>query len=223
MCLNPMCEHFGVFFGADDKPGNGASRYKVIKRNPVRLKCRGCGQSVTVRSHAALRAVARHFLSASLPFADCASAACPNHGSNAFEHLRRRTGAARAPYRQHGPHTLICSACEEAGRKPEAFSTGVPVGLSNTRKVRTDVRWIIGSVREHLPVTAVRGLFGIPVGNYYRRLFRLAGRIGDYLAWRNAFLLSPEFCRAHGGGTARVYTDVLSVSLHQARATPALR
>ena len=69
-------------------------------------------------------------------------------------------------------------------------------------------------MREHLPVTAVRGLFGIPVGNYYRRLFRLAARVGDYLAWRNAWLLSPEFRRAHGG-TARVYMDVLNVSLHQ--------
>ena len=71
------------------------------------------------------------------------------------------------------------------------------------RKVRTDVRWIIGGVREHPPVTAVRGQFGIPVGNYYRRLFRLAAQVGDCLPWRNAWLLSPECRRAHGG-TARV-------------------
>ena len=214
MCINPMCEHFCAFFGPEDEPGSATPRYKLIGGRPVRLKCRGCRQSVSVRSHRALRPVARHFLSLSLPFADCALAGCPNHGVNVFKRFGQRTEAGRMRYRAHGLHTLVCTACAEAGRKPAAFSTGVSAGLTDTRAVRTDLRWMIGSVREHLPVTAVRGLFGTSVGSYYRRLFRLAARIGDYLAWRNAWLLNPEFRRPHGG-TVRVYTDVLNVSLHQ--------
>ena len=222
MCKNPMCEHFGQFFDAvRDRAGNPASRYRVARKRSgskgrvlVQLKCRGCGLSAIVHAGPSLRPVARHFLSQSLPFADCANDACSNHGVNAFEHLGRRPGPEGTRYRVNGPHTLICAACADAGRKPTHFSIGEPVELSDTRDVRSDVRWIIRSVREHLPVTAVRGLFGIPVGSYYRRLFRLAVRVGDYLNWRNAYLLSPEFRRAHGG-TARVYTDVLNVSLHQ--------
>ena len=215
MCLNPMCAQFGAFFGPEDLPGSPARRYEVIQGKSVRLRCRGCGQSGGLHAQASLRAVARHFLSESFPFADCANEECPNHGCNAFEHFGQRTGSGRARYRQHDQHRLICNACTQAGRKPASFAIGVSSGLSgDKRKVRRDVRWIIASVREHLPVTTVRGLFGIRVGNYYRRLFRIAPRIGDYLAYRNASLLSSEVCRKHRG-TVQVYTDVLNVSLHQ--------
>ena len=215
MCLNPMCAQFGAFFGPEDLPGSPARRYEVIQGKSVRLRCRGCGQSGGLHAQASLRAVARHFLSESFPFADCANEECPNHGCNAFEHFGQRTGSGRARYRQHDQHRLICNSCTQAGRKPASFAIGVSSGLSgDKRKVRRDVRWIIASVREHLPVTTVRGLFGIRVGNYYRRLFRIAPRIRDYLAWRNAALLSPEVCRKHDGAV-QVYTDVLHVSLHQ--------
>ena len=87
MCLNPMWEHFGAFFGPEDMPGSAAPRYKEIDGKSVRLRCGGCGQSGSLHAHASLRAVARHFLSESFPFADCANEQCPNHGRNAFEHF----------------------------------------------------------------------------------------------------------------------------------------
>ena len=34
MCINPMCEHFGAFFGPADEPGSAAPRYKLIGGRP---------------------------------------------------------------------------------------------------------------------------------------------------------------------------------------------
>ena len=224
MCLNPMCEQFGAFFGPEDVPGSAVSRYRVVsgktvKRKSVRLQCRGCGQAGTVYAGSSLRAVARHFLSLSLPFADCTNEECPNHGVNVFEHLGQRRSLEPTRYHVHGAHSLICVECKQAGREFAHFEIGVAPGLQRKNKkeaakVRLSVSRIIASAREHLPVTTVRGLFGIPVGTYYRRLFRIGARVRDYLAYRNAFLLSPEFSRKHRE-PVRVYTDVLNISLHQ--------
>ena len=86
MCANPMCDNFGVLYGAEDEAGDDASRYRAGDRPPPpTLVCRRCGYSATLHAPLSVRPLARHFLAQSLPFADCSNQACVHHGINAFE------------------------------------------------------------------------------------------------------------------------------------------
>ena len=212
-CSNPMCENFGLLYGAEDEPGDDASRYRVSVKEPRELMCRGCGQSPKLHAPLSIRPLARHFLSESLPFADCPREECANHGINVFEYKGKRHGRWRSPYRQVNAHRFSCRECESSGEFAPGFSIGTARYWRDNRSERKAIGKQIVHVREGDSVTRARGE-GQNVGTYYRRLFRMAERVRDYTAYRNAFLLSPEF-RRQQTSAVKVYTDVMEVSLHR--------
>ena len=94
MCRNRMCENFGVLYGSD-AGGDIHPRYKVVyteEKTPeiIRITCRYCTADIPLYPVQSLRPIVRHFLSESLPFADCPIEDCDNHGRNVFESLACR-------------------------------------------------------------------------------------------------------------------------------------
>ena len=209
-----------------------ATQLTVEEHQVVGIECEWCGQKVRLNAAQSIRPLARHFLSESLPFADCPHETCDQHGRNAFETLPR-SGVRGGAYWQATAHDLRCTVCladcpdEDCPNGPplarrcpkgkacpnKPFPLGIALGLSERPKVRRSIDAIIHSVGEGRTVTDARAS-GIPVGSYYRRLQRLSARLGDYHAYRNAFLLKPGFCDQENR-TAQVYTDVLQVSLNK--------
>ena len=207
MCRNSMCPNFGVLYGSEEGPGGDDLRYKLTTEagKLTKLQCRNCGLNISLFSSASLREIARYFLSLSLPFADCPTDECENHGVNAFEYFGRGHGGNRRPYRYARAHELTCKACGKS------FPLGSPLCLQGTRKIQTHSRKVLHSVAMGRPVTdAVES--GMKVASYYRQLPRMAARLRDYLAYRNAHLLRPLPDGRHNE-TALVYTDVLQAPL----------
>ena len=209
MCRNTMCANFGILYGSAEGPGGDELRYRPRYRHKrlVGIDCRSCGQYIRLYAAGAVRPLARHFLSESLPFADCPNEDCGNHGVNGFEYYGRNFGGRGRPYRQNRAHRLTCNECKTS------ISLGVARDLSDTPDVRQRVKELIHSVSQHRPVTdAFESDLGI--ATYYRRLLRLSARLRDYLAYRNSFLLKPGFC-GQEERTARGYTDVFQLSLNK--------
>ena len=97
MCRNTMCQNFGIQY-AGPAPA-GAEEIKddryTIDTIEGKIRCGYCGNTFTLNSNRAIRTLARHFLSLSIPFATCENPECENFGLNVFEHLaptRRRQG-----------------------------------------------------------------------------------------------------------------------------------
>ena len=141
MCLNRMCVNFGAYFGTE--PGsNGTtdSRYEIfdVVREGVpakKLRCRYCRAESRLHSAHSLRPVGRHFLSESLPFADCGEEDCENHGRNVYSSLPPRKGRGRGdtPYHRNGEHYLTCRRRRLSGKQcEESITLGVrkPRGAS---------------------------------------------------------------------------------------------
>ena len=85
-----MCPNFGIHYAGPAPNGSnsvGDGRYRIDVRLG-RIACRHCGKSFKLMSNASIRPAARHFLSQSLPFADCPDERSPNHRLNPFEHYR---------------------------------------------------------------------------------------------------------------------------------------
>ena len=218
MCRNTMCRNFGLLYQHPGRGGHVEGRYTLRWEGDqvVGLECEWCGQKVHLHAAQSIRPLARHFLSESLPFADCPHETCDQHGRNAFETLPR-SGVRGGAYRQATPHDLRCTVCltdcpdEDCPNEPRGarrcpkgkacpnipFPTGTALGLSDRPKVRRSVDAIIHSVGEGRTVTDARAS-GIPVGSYYRRLQRISARLGNYHAYRNAFLLKPGAQRQSG-------------------------
>ena len=114
MCRNPRCENFCIHYDGPAPAGEGDTvqdaRYRITTSDG-RIRCKYCGQSFTLKSNRAIRPLARHFLSLSLPFADCPDPDCRNHGWNAFEHFFDQPGVHLRRYRRFGPHRMACRRC----------------------------------------------------------------------------------------------------------------
>ena len=210
MCRNPRCEHFCIPYAgpapADDEGAVQDARYRITPRDG-RIRCKACGQSFTLKSNRAVRALARHFLALSLPFADCPDPACENHGRNAFEHFFERPDVRGSRYRKLGLHRMACRSC---GR---SFQLGEPLALSRNADVRDALGAIIDGVRTTRGVADTIEATGMTASAYYGRLRRGAARLRDYHAWRNARLLHRDVARRTG--PVRVYTDTLHVPLRR--------
>ena len=156
-----------------------------------------------------VRPLARHFLSESLPFADCPKEDCSNHGFNGFEHCSRGARGRPSRYLKSRAHQLTCSRCKTT------FSLGVSRGMHarTLSEIKADIRQLLHSVAMGRTVKDAidSGLGRVP---YYRHLFRFTGRQRGYVAYRNAFLLKPGFCDQESQ-TVSVYTDVVQVSEQQ--------
>ena len=228
-----MCANFGLDVEVDipDGRAQGSDERHVLKtylKHPrftvASCKCRYCGTEWGLHSNHAVRVIARYFLSLSLPFADCPDVACENHGKNVFEHWTNRRGASR-PYRREGAHKVRCRGCERVITLGTARGVHVTARKESGRQRPkplpawvTRGRWedIVSGLYSGRSITDTYEQFNISPGNYYRTLRRIGARLRDYHCVRNARLLHPEG-PAHDDGTARVYTDVLQVSLQAFR------
>ena len=95
-----------------------------------------------------MRPVARHFLSLSLPFADCPNEQCGNHGRNVFEHyfeegLDKR---ARSRYSRLGTdHRVSCRDCRTT------LYLGEPLRLTVNLLLKRSVRTILEEIMSKSP------------------------------------------------------------------------
>ena len=211
MCRNPMCPNFGIHYSGPAPNGSnsvGDGRYRIDVRLG-RIACRHCGKSFKLMSNASIRPAARHFLSQSLPFADCPDEGCPNHGLNVFEHYGPDWPKARRLYhRGSAEHRVMCWACR--GR----FTIGAPLRFRRAgqpRAAKRDLGRIIRLGRSGLGVLEACEEIGLSIGGYYSRLHAAGDRLRDYHAWRSARLLRRSF--GEWPEPVRVYTDTLMASL----------
>ena len=240
MCRNPLCENFGKLFR-----GSIPEEYRqVTDENYVvsivsssktdnlpygQMKCQRCLQTSKLHSNRAIRAVARYYLSQSLPFADCSNPDCPNHGLNVFEHWTAAGKGRKRPYRrQSGKHQVCCVPCKEkhdrltreAKRSARMAGESPYITLGEARGWKEDDRltkgrWkeIINGVRTRRSVNdSYEIIDGITMGGYYAQLKAIGARLRDYQSFRNARLLRRDPHLRHDR-TIRTYTDVLIISL----------
>ena len=105
----------------------------IDKNGLISAECLECNQEFIPRANGSIRAIARHFLSQSLPFADCPEISCSNHGANIYEDYRKY-GQARVA------HRVRCKGkryAQDADRKQpcgKTFALGEPFALSRTNK-----------------------------------------------------------------------------------------
>ena len=204
MCRNAMCPNFGVHYDGGGDSGRRGKRYRVNLKDG-RAECVFCGLSFQLHSNQAIRPLARHFLSLSLPFADCPRPACANHGFNAFEQADR--------YRSNGGRQVVCRGCRSR------FCLGEALHLRRDLASRRLLGQVLDSVgRRSGTVTGVRESTRMGVGGYYSRLLRAAARLRDYAAWRNAGMLREQF--EEHTAPVRVQTDVLQATLQRSGDKP---
>ena len=223
MCRNPQCANFGARF--EGEAGEGREqvhdrRYAIEIEGDAqwagcgKIRCRGCGEVSALASNRAVRPVARYYLGLSLPFADCPNEACVNHGANLFERWGPLDGGRTPRYRREREHGARCVPCIEAAESA-ADPLPAPIILGTARRTSygpaTRVRWaaILDSLRDRQPGAGAVDLMGIKAAVYYGGLRRIAARLRDYQAFRNARLWRP----GHAGRDRPVplYTDVVEM------------
>ena len=223
MCRNPLCPDFGIQFSGehgDDQKQVYGQRYAIeTGKGPQRgafgsIRCRSCGQVSALASNRAVRPVARYYLGLSLPFADCPNEACNNHGANLFEHWEPFDSAQPPRYRREQEHGARCVSCVEAAESA-ANLRPAPIVLGTARRTSyspaTRVRWatILTSLRSRRPGAGRVDLMGIKAASYYGGLRRIAARLRDYQAFRNAQLLRPGL--PGRDEPIALYTDVVQM------------
>ena len=231
MCRNPACANFGIPYTGPSPPRGqpGATdEHGRLDLSKGRFRCKACDMSFELKSNLAVRAIARHFLDLSLPYADCSNPQCVNHGRNVFECYtsagtgpppgpaeQRLTGKRRRPYRKMGEHRVYCRECGTDGRRkaPHAFMLGTSLSAKGRLAAQKHVLEMLRGIDEQRSITGTINRMQMGVGSYYTRLHRISHRLRDYSAWRNASMLRPDFWPRDG--VARVYVDDFIVSLQR--------
>ena len=229
MCRNCLCDHFGLPYTGDIPPAGSRAAHDTRYRLDAhgRMRCKYCKQSFELRSNEALRRIARYFLSLSLPFADCPDVQCANHGHNVFENYVDKDGVYRAKtrYARAGsPYRVSCTSCRQT------FSLGEALRLSVDARLNTRLTVIIAEALSQQSVTnTLEKLWKLDLSKshvsdnrnitvrpdaYYNHLRSIGRRLREYHSWRNARLLDPRV-DVDRTTPARVYTDVMQVSLKQ--------
>ena len=125
MCRNAMCENFGLHYTGEtptrENPVAHDQNYRLQhkenkKERKCQIRCKRCGQSFELKNNQAVRPVARHFISLSLPFADCPDDTCENHGINVFEHyfIKGLDKRKRSRYDRAGSDQRVsCRKCRK--------------------------------------------------------------------------------------------------------------
>ena len=142
MCRNAMCPNFGIQYAGPAPAGAEIAddRY-TINTVEGQLTCRYCDDSFKLNSNRAIRTLARHFLSLSLPFATCPNPACENFGRNAFEHHPTERRVRGRPYRrQRGEYRMRCRLCRD---KASTFPLGEALHLVRSPAAKKRLRGII--------------------------------------------------------------------------------
>ena len=217
MCRNTMCQNFGIQY-AGPAPA-GAEEIKddryTIDTIEGKIRCGYCGNTFTLNSNRAIRTLARHFLSLSIPFATCENPECENFGLNVFEHLaptRRRQGR---PYwvKDATKHRILCRCCRQPDGKETTFALGEPLGLWRSDKSKTRLRQIIRGAMYYRSISMIVEDVDVSEDTYYTQLKRAGERLRDNLAWRNAHLFQEKFAKRDA--PLCVYTDTVLVALRR--------
>lgn len=225
MCRNACCRNFGIPYRGPSSLGSGTLSGDVgrIKRDDGAYQCKACEQSFDLKSNRAIRQIARYFLSLSLPYDDCDDPTCLNHGVNVFEHYTR-PGVHVAPwpnqpasgpvkkgrrYRRKAEYRVLCRGCDET------FTLGSPRWTATGDEAAAQCEELILGMADQRSVSKTINRTRMGAGQIYARSRRLAGRLRDWFAWRNAKLLHPNFWSE--GGCAYVHTDDMVISLRRPR------
>ena len=227
MCTNPMCVNFGWLYGSEDEPrAEVESCYKIeVSGKTATLHCLTCGQSQTLHAPLSIRTLARRFLAQSLPFSTCPDEDCANHGFNVFGHFDDKldgTWKKRYRVRLAKEGKAPRAQCGHCGK---GFALGHANNMTDHPENRGFLRNLVAAVQLGVSTTKALELTAREIevagdeneflrrtGKYYRSLASVSAVLRDYHAWRNAFLLSPDF-RKLQTEPAKVYTDALEVSL----------
>ena len=210
MCRNALCPNFGVSYDGPQPEGRVKSvsdaRYRLDLAEG-RGKCRHCHLSFQMLPNLSIRPLARHFLSLSLPFADCPDPECANHGLNLFENCPSKGARGPRRYRWSARNQAVCRACQRR------FTVGEALHVTLGQRGKESIQDVIDGVRMGVSITKTTEIKGIATGTYYAHLFRCGARVRDNHAWRNARLLNPRL--AFGDKPLLVQTDALDVSLQR--------
>ena len=172
MCRNPICENFGIHYQGPAPVGRETvsdERYH-LDANSGTFRCDYCEMSFKLRSNQAIRPFARYYLKHSLPFADCSSQDCANHGVNAFEHYSPWLSPKERRYSRDDEYMMLCRLCKRRFRIGEALR--VPQKRVNKKYLRKHIDGIITqrSVLNTVDLTFVGAT------TYYHRLPYCLGR-----------------------------------------------
>ena len=217
-CRNTMCANFGICYDGRRKPGQRSVSNQhftlsaIDAKDRVRATCRECNQSFYVLANRSIRAIARYFLSQSLPFSDCPHSSCSNHGINIYEQYRayRQTNKDNA-------HRASCKGsrsdvdADKKQRCKKTFSLGESFALTKTETPQKTLRDVYTGIFLVANISRRIDYAGIAAGTYYTHAHKIGARIQQYLSWRNAKLLKAR--AVWQNKTIRVYTDVLVISL----------
>ena len=171
-CAGTPCAGIsGLLYQHPGRGGHIEGRYSLTVEGDqvVGIECEWCGQKIQLHAAQSIRPLARHFLSESLPFADCPHGTCDQHGTNAFETLPR-LGVRGGTYQQATAHDLRCTVClahcldEDCPNEPplarrcpkgkacpnKPFPLGVALGSrqarrSGGRSTRSSTAWAKGA------------------------------------------------------------------------------
>ena len=161
MCRNALCGNFGVHYTGEtptkENPVAHDANYRLQhkenkKERKCQIRCKQCGHSFDLRNNQAVRPVARHFLSLSLPFADCPDDSCENHGYNVFEHFFDKgfDKRGRSRYDRAGTeHRVSCRECRRT------LYLGEPLRLTVNLLLTRSLRLILEEVMVKSPPYAM--------------------------------------------------------------------
>lgn len=224
MCRNRMCRNFGVLYGSDGRGGADDRYYLKFKGGEIQsVVCRYCALEISLHSALSVRPLARHFLSDSLPFADCPHDDCENHGLNVYESFKPKGSKRRgkAPYHANGPGVKCQGRRQATGERcGESISLGTPQssGKGNPERERVVAKTLL-LMRLALSLTHALGI-DLNGDSFNRARVRFGRSFRDYHAYRNSFLLRRGWCGLEEK-TATVLTDVLQVSMKRRGRGPA--
>ena len=214
MCCNTMCPSFGIPFSGPAPRGERTirdDRYEIDTVN-ASLRCLDCNGSSTLHSNRAIRRLARHYLSLSLPFATCPNPDCENHGVNVFE----SQGAPRPkdrPYRvkDRAKHRVACRKCRTEDGRERVVTLGRALGMKGTSGSAKNLSDFLFWSLNARAISPVLKFFDISAKTYFERMNAASERLRHYTAYRNAALLKPE--SAERAEPLVLQTDALHVSL----------
>ena len=223
MCRNRMCRNFGYLYGSDPGAGGTDLRYDVLYKHGKisAITCRYCMAEIQLHSANAIRPLARHFLSESLPFIDCPLPDCESHGRNVFENFGLKRGKVRGALPYHlNNGSLRCYGRRKSGKRcKKSITPGTALSRTDTPEERCRVFLRLLLIRLGVSVTVANG-FDIDASSFYDAINKFGSIFRDYHAYRNSFFLKPGHFKQEDN-TAVVHTDVLQVSLKRLGKGPA--
>ena len=169
-----MCAKFGICYDGREPRQKSVTKKKlftlsaIAAKGRVRATCGICNQSFYVLANRSIRAIARYFLSQSLPFSDCPRSSCSNHGNNIYEH-RDEYGKGS------DEHSASCKRCKQK------FSLGESFALTITKTLNKRLRDVYTGIFLASNISRRIDYAGIASGSYYTHAHKIGARIQPHI------------------------------------------